>query len=280
MRLATLKDGYSIVVSKSGIIPFSKLGFAGSMRELIEAGEAEWKKLEDSIKGIKKDIILSHRTLDAPLRNPSKIVAIGLNYFDHAKESKMEIPKSPLVFAKFNNSITGPTDPIIIPLKITQQVDYEAELGVIIGKKAKNIEKEEALDYVFGYTILNDVSARDIQFSDKQWVRSKSLDTFCPMGPVIVTKDEIPDPQNLELGCSINGVTLQQDNTKNMTFSVAELISQLSHSFTFEPGDIIATGTPRGVGFSRTPPVFLKSGDVICTWIKGIGEIINPVITS
>jgi 2-keto-4-pentenoate hydratase/2-oxohepta-3-ene-1,7-dioic acid hydratase in catechol pathway len=280
MRLATLKDGSSIVVSRSGIIPFSKLGFVGSMRELIEAGEAEWKKLEDSIKGIKKDIILSHRTLDAPLRNPSKIVAIGLNYFDHAKESKMEIPKSPLVFAKFNNSITGPTDPIIIPLKITQQVDYEAELGVIIGKKAKNIEKEEALDYVFGYTILNDVSARDIQFSDKQWVRSKSLDTFCPMGPVIVTKDEIPDPQNLELGCSINGVTLQQDNTKNMTFSVAELISQLSHSFTFEPGDIIATGTPRGVGFSRTPPVFLKSGDVICTWIKGIGEIINPVITS
>jgi 2-keto-4-pentenoate hydratase/2-oxohepta-3-ene-1,7-dioic acid hydratase in catechol pathway len=280
MRLATLKDGSSIVVSRSGIIPFSKLGFVGSMRELIEAGEAEWKKLEDSIKGIKKDIILSHRTLDAPLRNPSKIVAIGLNYFDHAKESKMEIPKSPLVFAKFNNSITGPTDPIIIPLKITQQVDYEAELGVIIGKKAKNIEKEEALDYVFGYTILNDVSARDIQFSDKQWVRSKSLDTFCPMGPVIVTKDEIPDPQNLELGCSINGVTLQQDNTKNMTFSVAELISQLSHSVTFEPGDIIATGTPRGVGFSRTPPVFLKSGDVICTWIKGIGEIINPVITS
>jgi 2-keto-4-pentenoate hydratase/2-oxohepta-3-ene-1,7-dioic acid hydratase in catechol pathway len=280
MRLATLKDGSSIVVSRSGIIPFSKLGFVGSMRELIEAGEAEWKKLEDSIKGIKKDIILSHRTLDAPLRNPSKIVAIGLNYFDHAKESKMEIPKSPLVFAKFNNSITGPTDPIIIPLKITQQVDYEAELGVIIGKKAKNIEKEEALDYVFGYTILNDVSARDIQFSDKQWVRSKSLDTFCPMGPVIVTKDEIPDPQNLELGCSINGLTLQQDNTKNMTFSVAELISQLSHSFTFEPGDIIATGTPRGVGFSRTPPVFLKSGDVICTWIKGIGEIINPVITS
>ncbi len=280
MRLATLKDGSSIVVSRSGIIPFSKLGFVGSMRELIEAGEAEWKKLEDSIKGIKKDIILSHRTLDAPLRNPSKIVAIGLNYFDHAKESKMEIPKSPLVFAKFNNSITGPTDPIIIPLKITQQVDYEAELGVIIGKKAKNIEKEEALDYVFGYTILNDVSARDIQFSDTQWVRGKSLDTFCPMGPVIVTKDEIPDPQNLELGCSINGVTLQQDNTKNMTFSVAELISQLSHSFTFEPGDIIATGTPRGVGFSRTPPVFLKSGDVICTWIKGIGEIINPVITS
>jgi 2-keto-4-pentenoate hydratase/2-oxohepta-3-ene-1,7-dioic acid hydratase in catechol pathway len=280
MRLATLKDGSAVLVSKRGIIPFSKLGFPGTMLKLIEAGESELKKLENSTLGIKKDFILAHKTLDAPLRNPSKIVAIGLNYFDHARESKMEIPKSPLVFAKFNNSITGPTDPIIIPLEITQEVDYEAELGVIIGEKTKNIKKENALEYVFGYTIINDVSARDIQFPDKQWVRGKSLDTFCPMGPVIVTKDEIPDPQNLELGCSVNGILLQQDNTKNMIFSVADLISQLSHSFTFEPGDIIATGTPSGVGFSRTPPVFLKKGDVVCTWIKGIGEIINPVINS
>jgi acylpyruvate hydrolase len=280
MRLATLKDGSAVVVSKSGIIPFSKLGFSGNIRELIEAGQTEWDKLEDSIKTVKKDIILSHKTLDAPLRNPSKIVAIGLNYFDHAKESNMEIPASPLVFAKFNNSITGPTDPIVIPVEITKQVDYEAELGVIIGKRAKNIDKENALDYVFGYTILNDVSARDIQFPDKQWVRGKSLDTFCPMGPVIVTKAEIQNPQDLEIGCSVNGVTLQKDNTKNMIFSVADIISLLSRSFTFEPGDIIATGTPSGVGFSRTPPVFLKSGDVVCTWIKGIGEIINPVITS
>jgi 2-keto-4-pentenoate hydratase/2-oxohepta-3-ene-1,7-dioic acid hydratase in catechol pathway len=280
MKFATLKDGSAIVISKNGIIPFSKLGFPGKLHEFIEAGEAEWKKLEDSVKVINKDFKLSHKTLDAPLRNPSKIVAIGLNYFDHAKESKMEVPKSPLVFTKFNNSITGPTDPIIIPLEITQQVDYEAELGVVIGKRAKNIEKEEAFNYIFGYTIINDISARDIQFSDKQWVRGKSLDTFCPMGPVIATKDDISDPQNLELGCSVNGVILQQDSTKNMIFSVAELISQLSRSFTFEPGDIIATGTPSGVGFSRTPPVFLKSGDVVCTWIKGIGEIINPVITS
>lgn len=277
MRLATLKDGSAIVVSKNGIIPLSRLGFTGSLLEFIKAGQPEWKKVEDSLKITKKDIALAHKTFDAPIRNPSKIVAIGLNYFDHARESNMEIPKSPLVFAKFNNSITGPTDQITIPEKITQQVDYEAELGVVIGKKAKNIKIEDALDYVFGYTILNDVSARDIQFSDKQWVRGKSLDSFCPMGPVIVTKDEIPDPQNLELGCSVNGITLQQDNTKNMIFGVADLISQLSHSFTFEPGDIIATGTPSGVGFSRTPPVFLKAGDVVYTWIKGIGELLNPV---
>jgi 2-keto-4-pentenoate hydratase/2-oxohepta-3-ene-1,7-dioic acid hydratase in catechol pathway len=280
MRVATLKDGSAVAVTKNGIIPFIQAGFSGSVRDLIEAGEIEWEKLKDSVIRIKKDIILAHKTFDAPLKNPSKIVAIGLNYFNHAKESNMEIPKSPLVFTKFNNSITGPTDPIVIPNGITSQVDYEAELGVIIGKRAKNILKENALEYVFGYTILNDVSARDIQFSDKQWVRGKSLDTFCPMGPVIVTKDEIPNPQNLGLGCSVNGVTLQQDNTKNMIFSVAELISQLSYSFTFEPGDIIATGTPSGVGFSRTPPIFLKPGDVVCTWIKGIGEIINPVITN
>ena len=173
MRLATLKDGSAVLVSKRGIIPFSKLGFPGTMLKLIEAGESELKKLENSTLGIKKDFILAHKTLDAPLRNPSKIVAIGLNYFDHARESKMEIPKSPLVFAKFNNSITGPTDPIIIPLEITQEVDYEAELGVIIGEKTKNIKKENALEYVFGYTIINDVSARDIQFPDKQWVRGK-----------------------------------------------------------------------------------------------------------
>jgi acylpyruvate hydrolase len=280
MRLATLKDGTVIVVSKHGIIPLNEIGFSGSMREFIEAGESEWKRLDDALKIIKKDIILSHKKLDAPLRNPSKIVAIGLNYYNHARESNMEIPKSPLVFAKFNNSITGPTDSIIIPAGITQQVDYEAELGVVIGKRTKNINRENALDYVFGYTIINDVSARDIQFSDKQWVRGKSMDTFCPMGPVIITKDEIPDPQNLEIGCSVNGVTLQQDITKNMIFNVADLISQLSYSFTFEPGDIIATGTPSGVGFSRKPPIFLKSGDVVCTWIKGIGELINPVITS
>ncbi|MGA7722198.1 MAG: fumarylacetoacetate hydrolase family protein [Ignavibacteriaceae bacterium] len=280
MKLATLKNGSVIIVSKNGTIPLSELGFPGSILEFIKAGESEWNKIEDSLQEIKKDIILSHKTLDAPLKNPSKIVAIGLNYFDHAKESNMEIPKSPLVFTKFNNSITGPTDPIIIPSRITKEVDYEAELGVIIGRTAKNIRKENALEYAFGYTIINDVSARDIQFSDKQWVRAKSLDTFCPMGPVIVTKNEIPDPQNLELGCSVNGIILQQDNTKNMIFSVAELISQLSYSFTFEPGDIIATGTPSGVGFSRTPPVFLKAGDVVYTWIKGIGELINPVINS
>ncbi len=278
MRFATLKNNTLVIVSKKGIIPLPRLGFAESMLDLINSGDEKIERIKNSIEEIDKGILVEADSFAAPLTNPSKIVAIGLNYFDHAKESKMEIPNSPLVFAKFNNSITGPTDPIIIPNEITKEVDYEAELGVVIGKRTKNISKVDALDYVFGYTVLNDISARDIQFGDKQWVRGKSLDTFCPIGPVIVTKDEIADPQNLEIGCEVNGEILQHDNTKNMIFSVAEIISRLSTSFTFEPGDIIATGTPSGVGFSRKPPIFLKHGDVVKTWIKGIGEMINPVI--
>ncbi len=278
MRFATLKNNTLVIVSKKGIIPIERLGFKGSMLDLINSGVEKIERIKNSIEEINNENFIEANSFAAPITNPSKIVAIGLNYYDHAKEAKLDIPKSPLVFAKFNNSITGPTDPIIIPKEITKEVDYEAELGVVIGKRAKNISKEDALDYVFGYTVLNDISARDIQFGDRQWVRGKSLDTFCPIGPVIVTKDEITDPQNLEIGCEVNGEILQQDNTKNMIFSIAEIISRLSHSFTFEPGDIIATGTPSGVGFSRKPPIFLKHGDVVKTWIKGIGELINTVV--
>lgn len=277
MRFAALKDNSLVLISKSGITELDNLGFKGMMLDLILAGSNELKRIESEASKITKGDKLNPESLAAPITNPSKIVAVGLNYSDHANETKMEVPKAPLIFSKFNSSITGPSDPILIPLGLTQKVDYEAELGVVIGKRAKNVPLEDALDYVFGYTVINDVSARDIQFSDKQWTRGKSLDTFCPMGPVIVSKDELPDPQNLEIGCEVNGQILQQSNTKYMIFSVAELISRLSHSFTFEPGDIIATGTPGGVGYSRTPPVFLKSGDIVRTWIKGIGELMNKV---
>ena len=189
----------------------------------------------------------------------------------------MEVPEHPLVFTKFPSSIISATDAIEIPADLTDQVDYEVELGIIIGKKAKHVSQEEALSHVFGYTVLNDISARDLQFSDEQWVRGKSLDTFCPMGPVIVTADEVPEPQSLDLGCSVNGKILQEDNTKNMIFGVTALVSKLSHSFTLEPGDIIASGTPQGVGFSRQPPVFLTPGDKVKTWVEGIGELHNPV---
>lgn len=214
---------------------------------------------------------------DAPVSTPSKIVAIGLNYLDHASESQMDVPDTPLVFTKFSSSIISATDTIEIPVDLTREVDYEVELGIVIGKNAKNISPEEALSHVFGYTVINDISARDLQFSDEQWVRGKSLDTFCPLGPVIVTADEIDDPQNLDIGCSVNGQTLQEANTRDMIFGVAELVSSLSHSFTLEAGDIIASGTPQGVGFSRKPPIYLTAGDTVRTWVSGIGELNNPV---
>ncbi|RPI75961.1 MAG: FAA hydrolase family protein [Ignavibacteriales bacterium] len=278
MKLGVLKDSSTVAVTENGFVRLSKLGFIGSISDLIGKDNSTIKKLSSAVNEIREFEEIDYKNFDAPLKHPSKIPAIGLNYIDHAAESKMEVPKTPIVFTKFPNSITGPRDAIKIPIRLTQKVDYEVELAVIIGKGGKNISKEEALNYVFGYTIVNDVSARDLQFADGQWVRGKSLDTFCPMGPIIVTIDEIKDPQNLKLVCEVNGEKLQNDSTKNMIFSVADLISILSQAFTLERGDIIATGTPSGVGFSRKPPIYLKDGDIVKTWIEGIGELVNPVI--
>lgn len=218
--------------------------------------------------------------LKAPLSNPGKIIGIGLNYRDHCREQNVPIPERPVVFAKFSSSIIGTGEDIRWSVEVTQQVDFEVELGVVIGKTARNVAPQEALNFVFGYTIVNDVSARDIQFRDRQWVRAKSLDTFCPMGPWIVTSDEIPDPQRLHLSTKLNGVTMQDSSTSEMVFSVAELISFLSHSFTLQPGDVIATGTPDGVGVFRKPPVFLKDGDFLHMEIEDIGVLENTCRTN
>lgn len=277
MKLGTLKDGRLIAIHNDEFVPLKELGFSGSMKDLATSDPKLLKNLEESFLKQENRQSLILKDLDAPLKNPAKIVAIGLNYVDHASESKMDLPESPLVFAKFPSSIISSNDTIIIPKNVTNEVDYEVELGVVIGRQARNVPLTDALSHVFGYTVLNDVSARDLQFSDKQWVRAKSLDTFCPMGPFIVTADEIEDPQDLEVGCSVNDRTFQQANTKDMIFGVADLISRLSYSFTFEPGDIIATGTPSGVGFSRKPPIFLKGGDTVKAWVSGIGELVNPV---
>lgn len=276
MKFATLKNGQLVAIEGDNMVPLDELEFNGTMLDLIQADESILDILMKEFEKAKKKS-LKDEVFDAPYRNPSKIIAIGLNYVDHASESKMELPKNPLVFTKFPSSIISATDTILIPEKLTDKVDYEVELGVIVGKKAKNVPLDEALSYVFGYTVLNDISARNLQFSDKQWVRAKSLDTFCPLGPVIVTRDEVSDPQNLHLTCSVNGKVLQDDNTSSMIFSVADLISQVSEYFTLEPGDLIATGTPSGVGFSRKPPVFLKKGDTVKSSIEGIGELVNPV---
>lgn len=213
--------------------------------------------------------------MEAPIKNPSKIVAIGLNYMDHCREQNIEPPKQPLVFAKFPSAIAGPNSDIVWDPQLTSQVDYEVELGVVIGARARRVTREQALDYVFGYMVLNDVSARDLQFGDGQWVRGKSLDTFCPIGPAIVTADEVPWPQSLAVRCSVNGAILQDSSTSEMIFDVAEIISYSSHSFTLNPGDIIATGTPFVVGVFRTPKVLLKDGDMVVCEIEGVGRLEN-----
>lgn len=212
----------------------------------------------------------------APLDTPGKIICVGLNYRDHAEESGMAIPTSPILFTKFANTVIGPGEPIVIP-PFTTQVDYEAELAVVIGRRAAQVSVDEARSYVAGYTCANDVSARDLQFADGQWYRGKGLDTFCPLGPRLATPDEIPDPQDLGIRCIVNGTTLQDSTTAQMIFSVDEIISFISQGITLEPGDVILTGTPVGVGFARTPPIFLADGDVVRVEIDGIGALENPV---
>ena len=211
----------------------------------------------------------------APVPRPGKVVAIGRNYREHVEEENAEAPPAPLVFAKFPSAVIGPGGEIRWDPALTQQVDWEAELGVVIGTVARNVSVDEALDHVLGYTCLDDVSAREIQFGDGQWVRGKSLDTFCPIGPAIVTADEIPDPQRLAISCTVDGEVVQSSNTAMMYFGVAEIISYCSRSFTLEPGDVIATGTPGGVGVFRKPPRFLGDGSVVTVEIEGIGRLTN-----
>ena len=207
--------------------------------------------------------------------SPSKIIGIGLNYLDHIRESKGEIPEVPMVFAKFPNSLLAHHENITWDKHLTSKVDFEAELAVIMGKTVYNCQEDEAINSVFGYTCANDVSARDLQFGDGQWVRGKSLDTFCPLGPWIVTSDEIPDPHSLEIKCSLNGKAMQDSNTGRMIFKVPQLISFLSKNFTLIPGDVILTGTPHGVGVFRNPSVYMSDGDEVVVEIEGIGELAN-----
>lgn len=214
--------------------------------------------------------------LRAPISRPGKITCVGLNYADHAREQGIEPPESPIFFLKSSNTICGPGDKIQLPPNSTQ-VDYEAEMAVVIGKGGRRIPVERAYEHVAGYMILHDVSARDLQFSDKQWFRGKSCDTFAPTGPWIVTRDEVPDPHHLRISLSLNGETLQDSNTSNLIFKIDYLVSYLSQSLTWEPGDLISTGTPPGVGVFRKPPVFLKPGDAVSVTVEGLGTLQNMV---
>jgi 2-keto-4-pentenoate hydratase/2-oxohepta-3-ene-1,7-dioic acid hydratase in catechol pathway len=252
-----------------------------SMSSWLEAGEP---RLFDTGKlpanAAANVLPLSNVRLLPPVPRPGKIVAIGLNYKDHSIESGASAPpKSPIIFAKFSTSIAGPDDSIVIPVS-SPNVDYEAELAVVIGRRGKAIPAARAFDYVAGYMPLNDVSARVWQFGDKQWVRGKSCDTFCPIGPHLTTHDEVPDPHALAICARVNGVAVQDSNTSKMIFHVPELIEFISASITLEPGDIIATGTPEGVGAFRKPPVFLKPGDVVEVEIERLGVLRNPVVAA
>lgn len=213
----------------------------------------------------------------APVPRPGKIVCIGMNYHDHAKEIGLAVPKAPAIFSKFSSCVIAPGEPVVIPESSTQ-VDYEAELAVVIGRRAKHVAAESAYHHILGYTAFNDVTARDFQFGDVQWQRGKSCDTFAPMGQTIVTADEIPDPHTLRIRLTLNGTVMQDSNTDQLIFRVPELIEHITKSITLEPGDVIATGTPPGVGYARKPPVFLKPGDDMEIEIERIGGLGNPIV--
>jgi 2-keto-4-pentenoate hydratase/2-oxohepta-3-ene-1,7-dioic acid hydratase in catechol pathway len=217
--------------------------------------------------------------LQAPILRPQKLIGIGLNYRDHAEETKMELPKEPLLFAMYSNAITAPDRPIVIP-GMSRKIDYEAELAVVIGSRARHVSPDDALQHVAGYTIVNDVSARDLQRADGQWLRAKSFDTFAPMGPCLATRSSLGDADGLAIELRLNGQTMQKSNTRNLIFKVPALVSHISKVMTLEPGDVISTGTPGGVGFTRKPPVYLQPGDVVEIEIEGIGILRNPVVDS
>lgn len=258
--------------------------FPSTVRGLLEAGSVVIGRLiERAQDAFEREsgllMPLEEVELGPPVPDPEKIICLGLNYHDHASELHMNVSGVPPLFAKFRNALCGPASPIVLP-RVSTQIDYEGELAVVIGRRCKDVPETEALTCVAGYTIMNDVSARDLQMQSSQWMTGKTLDTFAPTGPGIVPASFIPDPQSLRIVTRLNGVTLQDGNTRDMIFPVARTIAFLSSLMTLEPGDIIATGTPSGVGFKRQPPVFLRADDVVEVEIERIGLIRNPVVES
>ena len=259
------------------IFPLAPLGYADTL-SFLYAGEDAWAEaaVAASSADLDSDAVIRTDQADllAPIAMPGKFICIGLNYRDHAIESNMQLPKTPVVFTKFSNCIVGDGATVVIPT-LTSQLDYEAELAIVIGKEGKNIPAEDWADYVFGYTIVNDLSARDIQMATSQWSLGKSFDTFGPMGPAIVSKDDIPDPHVLAIKLSIDGELLQNSNTDQLVFKAPDLIAYLSSIMTLEPGDIISTGTPAGVGLGRKPQRWVQPGEIMVVEIEGIGTLTN-----
>ena len=248
----------------------------GGLNDRFDLDGSILKQL-DTVAESASTIDLSRIRLLAPVPRPGKLICIGLNYHDHAKESGMEPPALPLVFSKFGNCVIGPDDPVAIPPG-AREVDYEAELAIVIGRHTRNVTEADALDHVLGYSIANDVSARDFQFADGQWQRGKSCEAFCPLGPCLVTCDEVPDPHALDIRLRLNGREMQSSSTRQLIFKVPRLVEFLSGFITLEPGDVILTGTPPGVGFAMDPPVYLAAGDTMEVEIEGLGVLVNPVV--
>jgi 2-keto-4-pentenoate hydratase/2-oxohepta-3-ene-1,7-dioic acid hydratase in catechol pathway len=284
MRLCSYLDGdlgerLAVVDEELGL-PANELlpDGPGTMQELMAGGADSLSAIRAAVdqERMRRDgRRLAVMDLLAPVPRPGKIVAIGRNYREHAAEEGAKQPTAPLIFAKFATSVVGPGADVRWDPALTSQVDYEAELAVIVGRRARGVTAEHALEFIFGYTCLNDVSARDLQFGDGQWTRGKSLDTFCPMGPVVVTADELGDAGDLTIRCLVNGELRQSARTSDLFFGVAEIVSHCSQAFTLEPGDVIATGTPAGVGAFRKPPVWLADGDEVVVEIEGIGRLVN-----
>ncbi len=281
------REGYGAlladkIVSLSVLTKSRDIEFPVNIENFISSESRQIEKLEKAIKtegkdGTRNSHPVASTKILTPIHSPGKIVCLGLNYRDHAAEQNASVPDEPVIFMKPRTAIIGPSDSIVKP-SFVQQLDYEAELAVVIGKRAKNVPLSDAHAHIFGYTIMNDVSARDIQFKDKQWTRGKSFDTFAPIGPCITTADELEDTSNLLIRTWVNGELRQNSSTKNMVFNPLEIVHRLSRVMTLEPCDIIATGTPAGVGFAMKPQKFLQNGDTIKIEIEGIGTLGNMVI--
>jgi len=280
MRLVTFQHQehfHAGVIAEDQVIGLKSSGFP-TVLSFLQGGPEAVRRLEVLLAKPPDDEVfpLDGLRLLAPIPRPPKIICIGLNYRDHAIESGMAIPSTPTVFTKFPTAVIGPDEPIVLP-KNSQKPDYEAELAFVIGKGGRYIAAADWHEHVFGYMNLNDVSARDYQLATSQWTIGKTFDTFAPMGPWLVSADEIADPHNLPIRCTINGEVLQNSNTRELIFKIPELVEYLSSVFTLEAGDIVATGTPPGVGMARNPPRWLKAGDEVVIAVDGLGALRNPV---
>ena len=267
------RDGREAIVDLLGADP----SLPSSIRALLEGGNAARQRATAAAEAARDLIDIAAVKLAAPIPNPDKILCIGLNYADHAAESGQPLPDYPIVFSKYSNTLIGSGDAIILP-KVTEQVDYEAELGFVIGKRARHVPEADALDYVAGYLNVNDVSARDYQTRTSQWTMGKSFDTFAPMGPALITADDVPDPHNLAIRLWIGDEALQDSNTSQLIFSVPKLVADISEVMTLVPGDIVSTGTPPGVGGARRPPRWLKPGETVNMEIERLGVLSNPIV--